>query len=350
MTRLPELSHMLVSPRFDVLAVQFDDILNLCEIFSPLLPLDPALTFFAPLVSNVKDIRGAVATFARNSEGLYVPYNGADWRTASINEARFESGKILMEPASTNVFWNSASPATQTRTLNATGQWTISVHGSGSVTSSNGTGTATGHGTATDGSPVTINVTGIGTFTFTVSGSPDYVQVENKPVATSPIVTQAASASRADDKLTYADANQFFEQAQGMALITIRTEFDKAAFSGLAGLLTVNSAVRGNLLYFNSALRSTDNTNTAALAMPNYVKGDTIRCAVVYGPAGASALQVGHSLNNQAWSWSAAATYDGGFSADNILAVSLNPSYPISLSDARLYNVNRGNAWVEANY
>lgn len=141
--------------------------------------------------------------FTRASVGMYRNAEGV-WTQAANNVIRphyTAAGTFcgyLFEPASTNVFLNSDAPATQSIAL-TTQDYTVSVFGTGSVTSSNGTGTATGHGAATEGSPVTITVTGAGTIVFTVAGAPTYVNVEGGGFSTTPIITAGTPASRALD-------------------------------------------------------------------------------------------------------------------------------------------------------
>lgn len=80
-------------------------------------------------------------------------------------------------PAASNYFWNPTTPATQTRTLSA-GTYTLSISGTGSITSSAGTAVGSGFGAATDGTPNTFVVSTGGTVVFTVAGTPTYAQVE----------------------------------------------------------------------------------------------------------------------------------------------------------------------------
>ncbi len=117
----------------------------------------------------------------------------------AIDEPRRTAAGDVIEPASTNLFLNSTSPATQTVTL-ATGDNTLTVWGSGSVQIAANTATGTGFGTATDGSPVTVNITGAGSVDCTVAGSPTIVNLEAGS-GTSPIVTAGSSVTRAADTL-----------------------------------------------------------------------------------------------------------------------------------------------------
>jgi hypothetical protein len=81
--------------------------------------------------------------------------------------------------ADENYFLNPYAPVTQTVDFTAvgTGDYTLTVHGSGTVTSADVGATGTGHGAASDGSPITFNLSAAGTVSFTVAGGPTYVQV-----------------------------------------------------------------------------------------------------------------------------------------------------------------------------
>lgn len=309
---------------------------------------EPIATFIAHLGNNVASTTGP-GTFTRASDGLYLGADG-NWRVAPANEPRFENGQLLMEPAATNVFLNSDAAVTQTIIL-PLGDHTLSVRGSGSVVSSNNGGTATGHGTAIDGSPVTIDVTIAGGILFTVSGSPDYVQVERGTVPTSPIITQGAAGQRAIDTLQWADSASFFNQAQGMAIMRFNPQFAKTDFPGVVeGLLTLDIS-RANLLYYDTAFRTRDGTNTAAVSTPNFVADDNIYLASLYGPAGPGTFQAGYKVNGGSWVWSVAIAYDGLFPASlGVLKLAEIIGYPTRFSSIELYNENRGTAWVEANY
>lgn len=137
-------------------------------------------------------------TFSRFSTGYASTAAGA-LVSFGFNQPRITDNGLLIEAASTNLFLNSFSPATQTISLSATGNYTISVWGTGSVTVAAGTATITNAGSASAGSPRTINCTGTGTISVTVAGSPTAVQVEPGGFATSPIATTGTPGTRAVD-------------------------------------------------------------------------------------------------------------------------------------------------------
>ncbi len=96
---LPELNLALADPD-NPLTPQFSSILNLAGIFGLSAPLDAAVSFYAPLRSNLNDLRGAPFAFERGSDALYKA--AASWQIASPNVARFVDNRLLMEPAITN--------------------------------------------------------------------------------------------------------------------------------------------------------------------------------------------------------------------------------------------------------
>lgn len=311
-------------------------------------------TFYAPLTVNTADALGAVDTFERLSDGLYQDSEGI-WRTAGVNVARFETSKLLMEQSATNVFLGSSAAVTQTIVL-VLGKHTLSVHGSGSATSSDNGGTATGHGTATDGAPVTIDVTVAGGILFTVSGSPDYVQVESNGLATSPVFTEAASASRANEKLEWADPANFWNQAANMVLLTLVPRFssDDPQADWVLSMLTMSASQYDMLLFRSSStanriLRYTDTLGTTQVQNVTWAAGDVLHIA---GRASDSSgnKQVGISINGGAWSWSSTSTYSGAISLTGPLELFRSINWPSSVSDIQIFDEDLGTAWIEANY
>lgn len=117
---LPELSFALADPNNELTA-QFSSILNLPEIFGPLLPLEPELVFFAPLRSNLTDLRGAPAAYERDGDAIYRDAGGR-LRVAASGAARFSDLAIMLEPASTNRCTNyNANPDAALTNVNQAG-------------------------------------------------------------------------------------------------------------------------------------------------------------------------------------------------------------------------------------
>jgi len=98
---------------------------------------------------------------------------------------------IAQVPDATNLF---LGLSTQSISL-AIGTYVLSMHGTGSLLSSAGTATATGYGAASDGVSNTLVVTAAGTVDFTVTGSPDFIQVETEK-ETNPIPTDLSTVTR----------------------------------------------------------------------------------------------------------------------------------------------------------
>lgn len=119
--------------------------------------------------------------------------------------ATYASGSLRIIPnkglsvwqASTNLFLNNATCATQSVSTSA-GSYTVSMYGAGSITlSGSASGTLTGAGAGARSS-LTVTATS-GTLTLTVSGSATYCQVENLAFASPAIITTSASATRGAD-------------------------------------------------------------------------------------------------------------------------------------------------------
>lgn len=100
---------------------------------------------------------------------------------------------LRIERSRTNSVLNAGAPATQSRSLGA-GTYTAWIEGSGSCVLSGGP-----TGTATVGSPVTFTLGSTTTVTFTISGSPSWLQCEDSAVPTSRIATYSTAGIRAED-------------------------------------------------------------------------------------------------------------------------------------------------------
>ena len=139
-------------------------------------------------------------TFARASSATRVNESGvietvlADFPRIDYTDGE---GVVLLEPASTNLYLNSAILVTQNVTTTAT-PYTVSFYGTGTVTfSGTHTGSLVGTG-ANDRVSLTFTPTA-GTLTSTVSGTVEEAQIENLSYATSRIRTLGTTVTRLED-------------------------------------------------------------------------------------------------------------------------------------------------------
>ncbi|WP_380058857.1 hypothetical protein ACFE33_15250 (plasmid) [Falsihalocynthiibacter sp. SS001] len=125
----------------------------------------------------------------------------ADGTHFAPDTLRRSSRGLLIEEARENYFLNSFAPATQSIAL-AAGTYTASVGTGGSVAIS-------GDATLATASSQSFTLAQAGTITVTISGAPQWVQVENGPFASSPIPTNGAASTRADDFVVPLDLGWF---------------------------------------------------------------------------------------------------------------------------------------------
>jgi hypothetical protein len=270
--------------------------------------------------------------------------------TEAVGSAIGTAPVIVHHPAATNVFLNSDAPATQDITL-AVGDWTLSVHGSGTVTSSAGTATGTGYGAATEGSDNTINITVEGTVTFTVSGgTPDYVQVENRTFSTPPIVTGGASASRDVVKIRQAFSAAIFKQISGFAYIDLTPDHAQTALTATdEGLLSVADSA-SNLMFIDSGnLQSTDGTNTATVD-PNYAADTKIRF-LVYWDKAQDVLGIGYrTLPGGTFTWATEQSYDDAFATGSYFNLLYGNAHNWDIHNLGVVSKHQDQSYYEDNY
>ena len=238
----------------------------------PSVPVPAGASFYAPLTENLTELVADYAsTFTRGSDGWY--WDGSAYQVAGNNVARFEPDGLLMEPDITNLCTNyNANPdaalsnmikggdaagvlsrVSDSAALSAAGLGSICSSGfvfqldnsggsadacvdvAGGTTAAvhtasafankvSGSGSSTiGFSAGTVSSPITANAydrvyasgTTVTAETLRITaGIGDVIrfvlnQSEVLPLATSPIITQGASASRSNDLLSYAGAQTF---------------------------------------------------------------------------------------------------------------------------------------------
>lgn len=196
-----------------------------------------------------------VATLTRASVGTCWDVTGS-LVTKAVDEARYNwrpsDGTfegVLWEPARTNLFLNSTTLATQSRTVTAGTTYTVSFYGSGQLTISGNTtvdgvvaSTRVMSGTGPTARTGLTLVAGTTTLVFTVSGSVTKAQLEAGGFATSWITTAGASATRAAETFsgagmfntTFTDATADYSAVTTYALGS-RVKKDRRIFESLDG-------------------------------------------------------------------------------------------------------------------
>jgi hypothetical protein len=156
---------------------------------------------------GAQELGGRLGTFTRASTKLC--WDGTQFVTRAINVIPLSfdpaTGKwgALLEAAATNLFLNTATPATQGIAVTAQ-QYTLSFYGTGTITLSGASTAGPLVGTGVAPNRVSLTFTpAAGALTLTVSGTIAFPQLETGPTATSPIVTTGAAATRATDAWNY---------------------------------------------------------------------------------------------------------------------------------------------------
>ncbi len=128
---------------------------------------------------------------------------------------------LLVESAGTNLLGVTDTPATQTVTVTAT-EHTLSFYGSGTVALS---GVYSGSLTGTGSERVQLTFTPTaGSLTLTVSGSPEFWQLETGSIATSYIKNTGAAGtteSRIKDDIYIANASSLIGQTEGTMYVEV---------------------------------------------------------------------------------------------------------------------------------
>jgi hypothetical protein len=245
--------------------------------------------------SMVDAIGGITPTFTRPSSkklawngSQFVEY-AADVPAFQVDPATDRRG-YLHEPAATNLFLNSATPATQGITVTAQA-YTLSFYGTGTITLS-GTSTA-GPLVGTGAEPNRVSLTftpTAGTLTLTVSGTISKPQLETGPVATSPIVTAGSAVTRTADTMTVsgADFSSWFNQDGGVFYAEFSRSFP-VAISADHGRIIAAPEPNNTILGTRAVNRAeTWNGSNALDTTASFTVGLPSKAAISYSAAGRS--------------------------------------------------------------
>jgi hypothetical protein len=175
--------------------------------------------------------------------------------TVAADEPRFNAHGLLIEGRRRNYLHDSASPATQTRSLGA-GTYTLWLEGSGTVALSGGPS-----GTASAGSPATFTLAAPADVTFTAAGTVDRFQCETDPDLTSAglfassfIATPSDDgATREADLVSTSDVS-WFNPAEGTfsSVVSFTTSVaELVSLSTAQGIFTVSDGGATNRIDLN---------------------------------------------------------------------------------------------------
>ncbi len=162
---------------------------------------------------------GPYVTFARASAAWYWGPNGT-LVEADVNEPRFEYDPatkaflgLLCEPARTNLILGSDDPDTQDVTTSAA-NYAVSFFGTGDVVLS-GTASATLNGTGANERTSEVVTASAGTLTVTITGDVRYLNVEQGPYPSSPIITAGSPVTRSADTATVSLTAPWYTAQEG---------------------------------------------------------------------------------------------------------------------------------------
>jgi hypothetical protein len=236
--------------------------------------------------SIVDVIGGITPTFTRPSSvqtvwtGAGFTGFAADVPAFAVDPATGRTGYVH-NPAATNLFLNSASPATQSFTVTAQA-YTLSFYGTGTIALS-GVSTA-GPLVGTGAAPNRVQLTftpSAGTLTLTLSGSIVRPQLETGTVATSPISTAGSAVTRAADTMTVsgADFSRWYNQLGGVlyweggqSVTTGDVAFSYCLDNGAGAANTIYSDVssgnRRGVVFVSSVVQCAANFGPASALAP----------------------------------------------------------------------------------
>lgn len=189
-------------------------------------------------------------TTVRASVGYAADASG-NWTLFGNNVARITNQGLLVEEAGTNLFLNSATPATQTITVVNASVYTVSVYGTASIVLS-GAGT----GTVTQGNPVTFTA-GSTSLVCTVSGAGGTFQngqVELGAFATSPVRTTSGAGARAADAVA---VTSVVKTSAPFLLFADATPIATNAFATTQFVLSVSDGTTNNIYQMARAVGNT---------------------------------------------------------------------------------------------
>jgi len=274
-----------------------------------------------------------------------------DW----VDAGRYQPGYgQLLEAATTNLFALPLAPATQTITLPAIGDYTLSVGDTGdtgTMAIAAGTASITGAATASVGTDVTINCTVVGTVVCTKAGTLTRAQLEAGLVSTT-FVNGIRQNELGNLKFPttsgWAGANAFPHSA-GSLLFSGSPQHDLSQHGNtnndifeLGGVFTFFFHRLG------AGLGASDSATGLFLTQSTaYLRNQSVQYGVewddgVKSGTGISQFRVGYRVasTGMSWVWSMYKTYDGAFADTGFLQFFANTvgALPWSVRNTIIHN------------
>jgi len=180
----------------------------------------------------------------------------------------------------------------------------------------------------------------------------------NTALMDSPIITTSAAVTRASEagNLQWPQAGNF-NNNQGMCVFDWTPGYDSAAtgLTNISGLLTLNSDSSTNLAYFLGAspgsVRTFAGGTASTLNTGGYSAGQRLRLAIRWNLA-ANQYQIGarNLTTNSAWAWGTLPAYSGYTLTGGLLRLLATNNAPNRLANLRLYDRDRGTAYIQARF
>jgi len=173
-------------------------------------------------------------------------------------------------------------------------------------------------------------------------------QCKESSFATPIVETSGSTATHNVDNTRYPYSTDVFNQDEGMLYGILQSNIAQTGYSATdQGGVSVADAV-ANLFYLNSGgFRSTDGTNNAVVD-PTFTADTDYPFAVTWSAA--NGIRIGYKSGGS-WTWdSSSAAYDGGFTAGSWINLFYTNSFIMQLHDLKIYDLDQGTAWIEANH
>lgn len=248
--------------------------------------------------SIVDRVAGYTPTFTR-AGAVKLAWSGSQFASYAADVPAFQLAsdgvlEYLHEPAATNLYLNSGTPATQSITVTAQ-QYTLSFYGTGTLTLSGASTAGPLVGTGAEPNRVSLTFTpSAGSLTLTLSGSISRPQLETGAVATSPITTTGSTATRTADAMSLTGSNfSGWFPSDGQVSVYIEYTPPPASSSNQFVWAIDNSATGpgvDEVRYFvnsgniRSPAISSSNITTFAPTAGAVVSGQLEKCILAAGP------------------------------------------------------------------